>query len=128
MRTRWRSTAAASRCASCTRAKARRRWRRSLSVLYPRGSFDPYAVWELEPKGVHPEQLVIRHYMTRSRGEFAAERAGYAAPRPGLPPAWNRIDQHYFRLHDRNDVEDLTLARWAPQVRAALGLPARSDR
>ena len=107
------------------RSRARRRWRRWLNRVFPRGPFDPRAVWELEPRGVHVEQLVIHHYLTRSRGEFAAKRARYEAPQPGLPPKRNRIDAHYFRVHDRNDVEDLTLARWAPQLRAILGLPPR---
>ena len=110
------------------RTRARRRWRRWLSTVFPSGPFDPRAVWELEPKGVHVEQLVIHHYLTRSRGEFAAKRARYEAPRPGLRPVRNRIDARYFRVHDRNDVEDGTLARFAPQLRAILGLPARPER
>ncbi len=111
-----------------TRARARRRrWRRRLSEWFPRGPFDPFAVCEIEPRGVHTGLLAIHHYATRSRGEFAAKHARYEPPVAGLAPVPNVVDAHRFRYHDRNDVEDLTLARHAPRVRAALGLGPRPE-
>jgi hypothetical protein len=103
----------------------RRRWRRRLSEWFPRGPFDPFAVSEVEPRGVHPELLVIHHYATRSRGEYQAKRRRNEPPLPGLAPERRVVDAHYFRFHDRNDVEDLTLARLGPALRERLGLPPR---
>ncbi len=105
--------------------RGRRRLRRWLSRLWPAGPFDPYAFWEVTPRGVFPEHLVIHHYATRSLGEEAEKRERFASPRPGVKGLEHRKSEHYFRWHDRNEVQDTRLLAYAPAVRRALGLPDR---
>lgn len=64
-------------------------------------------------------KLVINHYFTKSRGEWARKRSRGRATEPDGSAARHRPDEH-FTAHDLNDIEDLGLASRAPQIRAEM--------
>lgn len=80
--------------------------------------------WQLGGSQGHPDhhavptaqRLVLNHYFTKSRGEWQQKRSRGQATEQVGSVAWLRPDSD-FAAHDRNDVEDLTLATRANLVR-----------
>ncbi len=87
-----------------------RRMRRSLSRL-PLIATDPYAVRQSSIKHVSVGRLRLNHYAVRSRREFEQKTTRHGSA---------RLAPRYFAYHDRNEVHDPALTRYARQVRARL--------
>jgi hypothetical protein len=88
----------------------KRRMRRGL-VRLPLIETDPYAVRQSSVKRVSVARLRLNHYAVRSRQEFEQKTARHGS---------SRLAPRYFAYHDRNEVHDPALVRYAGQVRAQL--------
>jgi hypothetical protein len=97
----------------------KRRLNRVLARI-PGVQVDPYAIRESSIQGVSVKRLRINHYAVRSQQEFAEKLTRHAAIDPD-PDGATRLQRGYFKYHDRNDVSDPILARYARQVRARRG-------
>ena len=65
------------------------------------------------------ERIRINHYFAKSARQWAVKQArGQVTHAPG-DPEFRRPDSD-FHLHDRNEVEDLTILRFLPRLRASL--------
>lgn len=94
-----------------------RRVRRSLARL-PLVRTDPYAMRDSSVKRVSVGRMRLNHYAVRSRQEFERKTARHGS---------SRLAPSYFAYHDRNEVHDPVLVRYASRVRARLaGLEART--
>jgi hypothetical protein len=100
------------------RASARR-LRRGLSRL-PLIETDPYAVRNSSVKQVSVRRLRINHYAVKSRQELLEKVARHAPSVSDADNSRTRVAPRYFGYHDRNEVRDAVLARYAPQVRSRL--------
>jgi glycosyltransferase involved in cell wall biosynthesis len=60
------------------------------------------------------ERIRINHYFTKSAEDWAIKQARGRADQSSLRP------DRDFAIHDRNDVEDLTILRFLPRLRASL--------
>jgi hypothetical protein len=87
-----------------------RRLRQGLSRL-PLIQTDPYAVRHSSIKRVAVGRLRLNHYAVRSQQEFAQKIARHDS---------SRIASRYFAYHDRNEVHDPALTRYASEVQARL--------
>lgn len=64
--------------------------------------FNPYGSKRGHPKAVSVSRVMINHYSVKSKGEYALKMKRMSAK----PYKYNTT---FFRFHDRNEVEDLTL-------------------
>jgi hypothetical protein len=87
-----------------------RRIRRSFSRL-PFIATDPYAIRRSSVKHVSVGRLRLNHYAVRSWREFEQKTARHGS---------TRLAPRYFVYHDRDEVHDPALMRFASQVRARL--------
>jgi hypothetical protein len=87
-----------------------RRIRRGLARL-PLIETDPYAVRDSSVKRVSVGRMRLNHYAVRSRQEFEEKSARHRG---------SRLAPRYFAYHDRNEVHDAALVRYASRVRARL--------
>ncbi len=99
-------------------SQGRRRLNRVLALV-PGMNVDPYAIRESSVGRVSVSRLRINHYAVRSRQEFAEKLSRHAAD-DSTADGTSRLQRGYFANHDRNEVDDPVLARYAPRVRAEL--------
>ena len=64
--------------------------------------FNPFGSKRGHPKSVSVGQIRINHYVVKSKEEYALKMRRMSA-KPG------KYNETFFRFHDRNEVEDLTL-------------------
>jgi glycosyltransferase involved in cell wall biosynthesis len=65
------------------------------------------------------ERIRINHYFTKSAAEWKIKQArGMVEKKPGAPDFIR--PQSHFDIHDRNEVEDLTIQRFLPRLKASL--------
>jgi hypothetical protein len=69
----------------------------------------------------------INHYFTKSRAEWERKRRRGRAPMVISDPQRIR-DNSVFDAHDRNEVEDVSILRFLPEVRAEIGRLRRKIR
>jgi hypothetical protein len=95
-----------------------RRKRRLNRVLArtPGTNVDPYALRESSVRRVSVSRLGINHYPARSRQE-SADKVARHSDADSDPDGTSRLQRGYFAYHDRNEVDDLILMRYAPRVR-----------
>jgi len=103
------------------KSRAKRRLNRALARV-PGMNVDPYAIRESSAGRVSVSRLRINHYAVRSRQEFADKVARHSADNSAADGT-SRLQRGYFAYHDRNEVSDPVLARYAPRVRAGLAGP-----
>ncbi len=71
------------------------------------------------PIEISHERIRINHYFTKSVAEWEIKRArGRADSKLGEPNYMRPVTD--FDLHDRNEVEDLTIQRYLPALKASL--------
>ena len=64
--------------------------------------FNPFGSKRGHPKNVSVSKIRINHYVVKSKEEYALKMRRMSA-KPG------KYNETFFRFHDRNEVEDLTL-------------------
>jgi hypothetical protein len=63
----------------------------------------------------------INHYVVKSHDEFGTERSrGDGISNPSLDAAGRKYTEEYFRIHDRNEREDRSIARFRDRTLAQL--------
>jgi glycosyltransferase involved in cell wall biosynthesis len=65
------------------------------------------------------ERIRVNHYFTKSAEQWAIKQARGLATHKRSDPRFRRPDGD-FHFHDRNEVEDLTIQRFLPRLRASL--------
>jgi glycosyltransferase involved in cell wall biosynthesis len=71
------------------------------------------------PMQASHESIRVNHYFTKSADEWALKRARGRATRNAGAPDHIRPESD-FALHDRNEVEDLTIQRYVARLKASL--------
>lgn len=68
---------------------------------------------------IHTGIAQVNHYILKSRAEFAAKagRGSLVSAAPGGTPARDRYSPAFFEAHDRNEVEDPSIARRSVELR-----------
>ncbi len=104
----------------------RPRYKKRLKPLYGRlgpllKHLDPYSAANISSKVISADRLRINHYPVRSREEFLMKTVHKKGKR-----RYEDID--YFAYHDRNDVHDLILNRYLPELYRCLERPESQGR
>lgn len=87
--------------------------------LFPDIPLDPFCGTPTNQRTVSVERLRINHYAVKSEQDFDQKKARRRIP--GQHGSGTRVHNDLrFAFHDRNEVEDPALAKWAPQLRRRL--------